>query len=174
MDGIKKQERKTEMNMIVAADRSWAIGKENKMLVSIPADLKWFRTVTEGKVVVMGRKTLESLPGGQPLHSRTNIVLTANQNYKATGAVLVHTPEELLEELKKYREEDIYCIGGESLYRMLLPRTETAYVTRIDFAFEADRYFPDLDALPEWKLVHESEEQTYFNLEYRFLRYERI
>ena len=109
------------MNIIVAADQNWAIGKDNKLLISIPADMKFFRTTTTGKVVVMGRKTLESFPGGQPLKKRTNIVLTRDKNYKVKDAIVVHSIEEVLEELKKYDSEDVYVIGGESIYSQMLP-----------------------------------------------------
>ena len=101
------------MNLIVAADANWGIGKENKLLVSIPADMKFFRTTTTGKVVVMGRKTLESFPGGLPLKNRVNIVITRDKNYKAKDAVIVHSIEEALEEVKKYQSEDVYVIGGD-------------------------------------------------------------
>ena len=96
------------MNIIVAVDKNWAIGKDNKLLVSIPSDMKFFRETTTGKVVVMGRKTLESFPGGQPLKKRTNIVLTSDRNYKVKDAIVVHTVEELLQTLKAYKQEDIY------------------------------------------------------------------
>ncbi len=162
------------MNIIVAADKNWAIGKNNSLLVKIPADMKMFRQETEGKVVVMGRKTLESFPGGAPLKNRTNIVLTANPDYQVKGAVVVHTMEELLEEIRKYPSEMVYCIGGESVYRQMLPYCDTAHVTKIDFAYEADSYFPDLDEMPEWKITAESDEHTYFNLVYEFVKYERI
>lgn len=161
------------MNLIVAADKSWAIGKDNKLLVSIPADMKFFRQTTTGKVVVMGRKTLESFPGGQPLKNRVNIVLTGNENYRVKDAVIVHTKDELMEELKKYDSGDVYVIGGASVYEMLLPECSVAHVTKIDHEYEADTYFPDLDKNPEWEITGESEEQTYFDLEYTFLRYER-
>ncbi|WP_148410859.1 dihydrofolate reductase [Murimonas intestini] len=161
------------MNLIVAADKNWAIGKDNKLLVSIPADMKFFRQTTTGKVVVMGRKTLESFPGGQPLKNRVNIVLTGNENYRVKDAVIVHTKDELMEELKKYDSGDVYVIGGASVYEMLLPECSVAHVTKIDHEYEADTYFPDLDKKPEWEITGESEEQTYFDLEYTFLRYER-
>ena len=109
------------MNIIVAVDKNWAIGKENKLLVSIPADMKFFRSTTTGKVVVMGRKTLESFPNGLPLKNRTNIVLTKDKNYKVKDAIIVHSIEEN----------------------------------------------------EEWKIAEESEEQTYFNLEYSFVKYVR-
>ena len=161
------------MNAIVAADKNWAIGYKNKLLVSIPADMKFFRQMTGGKVVVMGRKTLESFPNGLPLKNRTNIVLTGNPNYHVKDAVIVHTTEELLEELKKYDEEEIFVIGGESIYRMMLPYCSKVYVTKIDHAYQADTYFPNLDQLENWEMTEVSEEQTYFDLEYVFSTYER-
>ena len=157
------------MNIIVAVDKNWAIGKDNKLLVSIPADMKMFRQETTGKVVVMGRKTLESFPNGLPLKNRTNIVLTGNKDYNVKDAIIVHTVEELLEEIKKYPSEEVYCIGGDSVYKQLLPYCDTAHVTKIDFAYEADSYFPNLDEMPEWKVTAESDEQTYFDLDYRYV-----
>ena len=162
------------MNLIVAVDKNWAIGKDNKLLVSIPQDMKFFRETTMGKAVVMGRKTLESFPGGQPLKKRTNIVLTRDKNYKVKDAIVVHGVEELLEELKNYDEKEIYVIGGESIYRALLPYCKVAHVTKIDHAYEADTYFPNLDELEDWKVTGVSEEQTYFDLEYEFVRYEKV
>ena len=108
------------MNLIAAVDKNWAIGKNNELLVSIPNDMKMFRQMTTGKVVVMGRKTLESFPNGLPLKNRVNIVLTKNQNYQVKGAIIVHSVEEVLEELKKYDSEDVYVIGGEQIYRLML------------------------------------------------------
>ena len=162
------------MNLIVAVDKNWAIGKENKLLVSIPQDMKFFRETTMGKVVVMGRKTLESFPGGQPLKKRTNIVITRDKNYSIKDAIVVHSVEEALEELQKYNSEDIYVIGGESIYRQMLPHCDVAHVTKIDHAYEADTYFPNLDEKEEWLVTGISDEQTYFNLEYEFVRYERV
>lgn len=162
------------MNIIVAVDKNWAIGKDNKLLVSIPADMKMFRQETTGKVVVMGRKTLESFPNGMPLKNRTNIVLTGNKDYKVKDAIVVNTLEELLAEIKKYPSDQVYCIGGDSVYKQLLPYCDTAHVTKIDFAYQADSYFPNLDEMDDWKISAESDEQTYFNLEYSFIKYERV
>jgi len=161
------------MNIIVAVDKNWAIGKNNKLLVSIPADMKFFRSETTGKVVVMGRKTMESFPQGQPLPHRTNIVLSRDASYTKKGAIVVHSMEELAEELKKYDDELVYCIGGDSIYKQLLPLCNLCHVTKIDKAYEADSYFPNLDKMDDWVITGESDEQTYFDLEYRFLRYER-
>ncbi len=162
------------MNLIVAVDKNWAIGNDNKLLVSIPQDMKFFRETTMGKVVVMGRKTLESFPGGQPLKKRTNIVLTRDKNYQVKDAIVVNTVDELLQELKKYDEEEIYVIGGESIYRQMLPYCKVAHVTKINHAYEADTYFPNLDEKDEWVVTGVSDEQTYFDLEYEFVRYEKL
>lgn len=161
------------MNLIVAVDKNWAIGNKNQLLVRIPADQKFFRETTTGKVVVMGRKTLESFPNGLPLKNRTNIVLTKDKNYQVSDAIIVHDMDELHAELEKYPSEDIFVIGGESIYRQLLDECDVAHVTKIDFAYEADTYFPNLDELPEWKVTADSEEQTYFDLEYYFYKYEK-
>ena len=162
------------MNLIVAVDKNWAIGKDNRLLVSIPMDMKFFRETTTGKVVVMGRKTLETFPGGQPLKNRVNIVLTTDKNYKTKGIELVHSLEEMVEELKKYPSEDVYVIGGDTIYRQLLPYCDKAYITKIDHAYHADTYFPNLDNDPEWEMTQISDEQTYFDLEYVFTIYERV
>ena len=161
------------MNLIAAVDKNWAIGRNNKLLVSIPDDMKFFRETTTGKVVVMGRKTLESFPGKKPLKNRVNIVLTGDRSYQADGAVIVHDMEELHEELKKYPSEDIYVIGGESIYKQLLDECDVAHFTKIDFAYEADAWFPTLDEKEAWVVTADSEEQTYFDLEYHFYKYEK-
>lgn len=162
------------MNLIVAVDNNWAIGSKNRLLVRIPRDQKHFREETTGKVVVLGRKTLETFPQGQPLQNRTNIILSRDRNCQVKGAIVVHSVEELLEELKKYDSKDVYVIGGESVYRQLLPYCDTAHVTKIDHIYEADVHFPDLDKDPEWEITADSDEQTYFDIAYTFLKYERI
>lgn len=158
------------VNIIVSADANWGIGCKNQLLVRIPDDLRLFREMTEGKVVVMGRKTLESLPNGI-LANRINLVLTHDRHYEAGNAVVVHSLDELHEKLARYHTEDVFVIGGESVYRQLLDECSTAYVTKIDFAYGADAYAPNLDQLPDWELVSESEEQTYFDIIYYFRKY---
>lgn len=161
------------MNAIVAVDNNWAIGSKNNLLVRIPADHKNFRQETTGKVVVLGRKTLETFPQGMPLPNRINIILSTNPEYKVKDAVVVHSKEELDTELKKYPTEDVYIIGGESVYRMMLPACDVVHVTKIDHDYEADAYFPNLDKDDEWEITAESEEQTYFDLPYYFVKYEK-
>lgn len=162
------------MNIIAAVDNNWAIGYRNGLLVRIPRDQQMFRQMTEGKVVVAGRKTLETFPQKQPLENRVNIILSKDKKYAVKGAVVVHSIGELMEELKKYNDNDVYVAGGEEIYRQLLPCCDTAYITKIDYAYNADAFFPNLDDMPEWKLTEESEEQTYFDIAYYFLKYERI
>ena len=161
------------MNLIVNVDSNWAIGYRGKLLVSIPEDMKFFRSETTGKVVVLGRKTLDTFPGGQPLKNRTNIILSHNPDYKVKGAIVCHSVEEVLEELKKYNSEDVYIIGGDSIYKAFLPYCDVAHVTRTDHVYDADAWFPNLEEDPAWVLTGESEEKTYFDLEFRFCRYER-
>ena len=148
------------MNIIVAVDENWAIGYRGDLLVRIPADHKMFRNETIGKVVVLGRKTMDTFPGGLPLAGRTNIVLTRNPEYQVKDAIVVHSVEELLAELKNYDTKDVYVIGGDSVYSQLLPYCDTAHVTKIDRSYEADTYFPNLDASGEWEITAESDEQS--------------
>ncbi len=161
------------MNLIVAVDNNWAIGNKNELLIRIPNDQKHFREETTGKVVVLGRKTLATFPQGLPLPNRTNIILSRDENYKVKDAIVVHSMEDLLQELKKYPDEDIYVIGGESVYRQMLPYCNVAHVTKIDHSYAADVYFPNLDKENDWEITADSDEQTYFDIAYQFLQYER-
>ena len=161
------------MNLIVAVDKNWAIGYKNRLLTHLPGDLKYFKEKTTGKVVVVGQKTLESFPGGKPLLNRANIVLTDILGYDGKGAVVVNSLGELEKELEKCNTEDIFISGGESVYRQLLPLCDTAYITKIDHAYEADTWMPNLDESKEWELVDTSEEQTRSSTIYHFLTYKR-
>lgn len=161
------------MNIIAAVDNNWAIGNKNDLLIRIPNDHKHFREETTGKVVVLGRKTLETFPQGMPLKNRTNIILSTNSDYQVKDAVVVHSIDELLEELRKYNDDEVYILGGESIYRQMLPYCSVAHITKIDHVYEADAYFPNLDKDEEWEITADSEEQTYFDIAYQFLKYER-
>ena len=162
------------MQLIVGVDKNWGIGNKGKLLVSIPEDMKFFRETTTGHVVLMGKNTLNSFPNGLPLKNRVNIVMTSDLSFERNGAVAVHSLEEALEEVKKYDGDEIYVIGGSSVYEQLLPYCDEAYVTYIDYSYEADRHFPNLDEHKEWKLIAESEEKTYFDVEYYFRTYKKV
>ncbi|WP_066715284.1 dihydrofolate reductase [Clostridium sp. Marseille-P299] len=161
------------MNLIVAVDKNWAIGYQNKLLVSIPADMRFFRDETTGKVVILGKKTLETFPGGKPLKNRLNIIISRQKDLKVPDAIVVNSIEEALEAAKDYKSEDIYVIGGASIYNQMLPYCDVAHVTKIDYSYHADTYFPNLDEKEDWYLELESEEQTYYDLEYSFCKYVR-
>lgn len=161
------------MKLIAAVDSNWAIGNRGQQLVNIPQDQKMFRDMTLGKVIIMGRKTLESLPGGQPLYGRTNIVLTKDLQYRVKGAKLCHSVEEVMELLSGYPQDDIYVIGGQRVYEQFLPYCDEALVTWIDYEYAADTYFPNLDRASDWTMAEESDEQTYFNLCYTYRTYKR-
>ena len=113
------------MKFIAAVDKNWAIGNNGRLLVRISEDQKNFRNETMGHVVVLGRKTLEEFPGGRPLKGRTNIILSGNPEYTVDGAVVVHSLDELFVELKKYDSDDIYVIGGQTVYDALIPYCDT-------------------------------------------------
>lgn len=161
------------MNLIVAADRHWAIGKDGHALVTIPADQQMLMRETAGKVVVMGRKTLEGLPGGQPLGNRVNLILTHDENFKARGARACHSIEEAIEVLSAYDSEDVYIIGGLSIYEQFLPYADTVHVTRVDYTYDADTFFHNLEQDEDWELADEGDEQTYFDLCYTFQKFQR-
>ena len=146
------------MQLFVAVDQNWAIGNGNKLLVRIPEDQKYFRQMTMGHVVVLGRKTLAEFPGGLPLKGRTNIILSTDENYTVKGAVVVHSKEELFQELTKYQSDEIFIIGGESVYNMLYEYCDTAHVTKINYSYQADRHFPNLDREQNWVVTGDSEE----------------
>lgn len=162
------------MRILASVDNNWGIGKDGKLLVSIPEDMQLFRQETYGNVVIMGRKTLESLPNNSALIGRVNIVLTRNTSYKAKDVIVCHTVEQVLEKIKEYPDKNVYVIGGESIYEQFLPYCDEADITRIDYAYDADVHFPDLDHDNHWQVTARSEEKTYFDIIYEFVRYDRV
>lgn len=159
------------MKIIAAVDNCWGIGKAGKLLVNIPEDMQMFRNETMGKVVVMGRKTFESLPGGRPLENRVNIVLTSQAAYKPKDVKVCHSFDEAVQVLAQYASDDIYIIGGGNVYEQFLPYCESAYITQIQYKYDADTFFPNLDELEQWEKTQESDERTYYDLEYFFTKY---
>jgi dihydrofolate reductase len=119
------------MKAIVAVDLNWGIGYQGKLLQRIPEDMKFFKAATTGKVVIMGRETFESLPGKEPLKDRVNIVLSRNQLFNNENVIICRSLTELFVELKKRLWDDVFVIGGESIYIQLLPYCSEALLTRI-------------------------------------------
>ena len=157
------------MNVIVAVDRNWAIGKEGDQLIYIPADLKRFKALTMGHPVILGRKTLATFPGGRPLKGRRNLILSRNPDFVPEGGEVYPDLESLLAQAP----EDAFVIGGASVYRMLIDVCDTAYITKIDAEYPADCWFPNLDQDPAWEQVEESEPQEHEGISFRYVTYKR-
>ena len=158
------------MNAIVAVDANWAIGCQGDLLFSLPTDMRRFRTLTMGGTVILGRKTLDSFPGGKPLPKRRNIVITRNPDLTVEGAEIASGPEEAL--ALAQGDENIWVIGGGSVYTALLSRCVRVYLTKVDQAAEyADTFFPNLDKLPNWKVEKRAEPVEENGLTYRFIDY---
>lgn len=162
------------MKAIVAVDSNWAIGNKGKLLVSIPADQKDnFRAKTLDKTIIYGRKTLETFPQQIVLPKRRNIILSTKPDYTVRNAEVAHSKEEALKLVANENTDDVFIIGGATVYKDFLDVCDTAIVTFIDKEYEADAYFPNLDKDPEWELVDESEEQVYFDITYTYRTYVR-
>ena len=161
------------LSTIVAIANNNVIGKDNKLIWHLPEDLKRFKQITTGKNIIMGRKTFESLKEKSPLYGRKNIVLTTNKSYDAKGAVVCASVEEVLDAVKDYDDNDIYVIGGGEIYKEFLPYCDVAHITKIDYKYDADTYLENLDKNSEWHITANSEEKTYFDIVYEFVKYEK-
>lgn len=158
------------MNLIVNVDKNWGIGNNNKLLVNIPDDLKYFKEKTLNSVVVMGRKTLESLPNGKPLPERINIVLSKDVNFTRDDVIICRDYDELFVEIKKYGKE-VFVIGGASIYNGLMRFCEKAFVTKVDSSFEADTFINNIDELGYFKVEEESEIHEFEGTKYQYIEY---
>jgi dihydrofolate reductase len=177
------------MKAIVAVDKNWGIGREGDLLYKIPGDLAYFRKTTKGAIIIIGRKTLESFPGGKPLPYRINIVITRNEDYEADDCIVCHSPEEaaavaetldLNEAVAVAEAHDlegadagVYVSGGGEIYRLMMPWCDEILVTKIEADAQADTFFPDLDSDPEFELTWESERHEENGVGYRFTKYSR-
>ena len=160
------------MNAIVVVDRQWAIGCEGKLLFSLPTDMKRFRSLTIGGTVILGRKTLDTFPGGRPLPKRRNIVITRNVDFDREGCEIAGSPEAALELAAGTEDDKLWIIGGGSVYAALLSRCKRVYLTMVDAVAEgADTFFPNLDKLPGWKVEATSEPVEENGVTYRFVDY---
>jgi dihydrofolate reductase len=162
------------MNIIVAVDKNWAIGYQNKLLNSIPEDMKFFRETTTGNVVVMGRATFMTFPGPKALPNRVNIVLTKDESWSAPDVIAVHSIEELFELLKNYDSDSVYVIGGSIVYDLLLPYCDTAYVTKVHAQPVSDTFFPNLDTDPQWQLEEVLQSGEENGIAYEMCLYKRV
>lgn len=160
------------MNLIVAVSKNYGIGKDGNLLFSLPTDMKFFRETTKNSTVIMGRKTLDSFPGGKPLKNRVNIVLTGDENFSRDGAVVCRSKKEVLQKSAEY--DNVFVIGGEAIYNLFLRECDTAYVTKVESFAEADRFFPNLDENPSWQLTEQSEPICENGHTFTFCTYKKI
>ena len=161
------------MNLIAAADANWGIGKDGGLLVHLPGDLRYFKEKTSGKAVIMGRATLESLPGGKPLPNRTNIVLTSQTDFAKEGCIVVHDMDELAAVCADYAPEDMMVIGGEQIYMQLIRQCERLFITKIFEIYDADKHLMNVDKMRSFGLVWESDVQEENGVQYQFLEYRK-
>ena len=160
------------MNFIVAVDEQWNIGREGALLQPISEDLKFFKAKPMNKIVILGRKTLQTFPGAKPLKGRTNIILTRQEDFSAEEAIICHSYDQLFQKLHNYCSEDIFIIGGGEIYNKLIPYCELAYVTKIHKTYYADTSIMNLDQKPNWIII-KSEEKHHFkdDIYYSYLEY---
>lgn len=159
------------MKAIVAVDLNWGIGFKGKLLQRIPEDMEFFKQMTLGKVVIMGRETFESLPGKEPLKDRINIVLSKDKKFANENVTICRSTDELFLELKKYNDDNVFVIGGESVYTQLLPYCTEAYVTKIHNSYVADKFFCNLDKEERWETLSIGDLKTYKDIQFKFTKY---
>ncbi len=163
------------MQAILHCDRNWGIGKKNDLMFHLPLDMAYFRSTTLNKVVVMGSNTLLSFPEGKPLKKRTNIVLWPGGDVERAdrdGFILVESLDDLFKEIKKYKSEDVFIIGGAMMYRTMLPYCDKVLLTKVDADGGAEVFFENLDENPQWKLIEEGDRIIDNGYPIRFCTYE--
>lgn len=161
------------MKAIVAVDQNWGIGKSGQLLMHLPGDLKYFKEKTMGKTIIVGRKTLESFPGGRPLPGRKNIVLSENQEYDPQNCLVCNDLDSIFAQIANIDGEDIFVVGGACIYEMFLPYCDEIFITRIQESFEADKHFPNLDLMDDFEKTWMSQPIEEKGVQYHFEKYSR-
>ena len=162
------------MKMIVCVSENFGIGNKGGLLFSLPPDMKFFRETTLGKVVVMGRGTLDSFPGGKALKNRVNVVLTRDENFSREDVIVLHSKEDVLSYVAQFDSDDVYIIGGAQIYELFRDVCDEALVTKVLKTVECDAFFFDIDSDPCWKLDSCSEQLSYEGTEFSFCKYVRV
>lgn len=145
------------MNLLVCVDKNYGIGYNNRLLFSIPDDMKFFKEKTIGKIVVMGKNTFLSLPFQKPLANRTNIILSTEFETKDTNCIVCNNIPELFKQLENYDTNDVFIIGGEQIYKQLINYCHKAFVTKVSTTcHKSDSFFSNIDKMDNWKLVSTS------------------
>ena len=159
------------MIAIAAVDENFGIGYKGDLLVRIPEDMKRFRKLTTGNVVVYGRNTLAGFPNGKPLKDRVNIILSGDPNFHTEDVIVVRTKDALLKEIEKYDKDSVFLIGGGNLYRQLINNCDKIFLTKISGTYDADTYFPNIDNMDNWKITREEKTATFGKIDYQFVEY---
>ena len=159
------------MNAIAAVSLNWGIGKGGDLLFHIKEDMQRFRALTSGGTVIMGRKTLESMPGGNPLPKRRNIVITRNPGFSHGGVEVARSVQEALDLVSGDDGDKVWVIGGGEIYAAMLPHCRLCYLTRVYARPDCDVYFPDLDTRPEWQVLRSGPIVSDGALDYQFIEY---
>ncbi len=166
------------MILIFAVDGNWKIGLGGQMLVEIEEDLHRFKEITDGHIVIMGRKTMEALPGQNPLSNRINIIITRQKDFKKEDFIVVNSMEDLfplLKEINPNKEKKVFVTGGGTIARQLLLFCNKAYITKVFKDFKnTDTFIPNLDLDEDWEVVKESEVHRQGDIYYRYVDYERV
>jgi dihydrofolate reductase len=161
------------ISLLVAADKQNGIGKDNQLLCHLPADLRYFKTVTSGHHIAMGRKTYDSV--GRPLPNRTNIVITRNPDLQVEGCVMATSIEEAVRYAEEHNETELFIIGGGIIFEQSLHMADRVYLTQIHHTFESDTFFPALDTT--WKLTkderHAADEKNAYDYSFRVFEKDR-
>lgn len=159
------------MNYIVAVDKNWGIGKNNDLLFSLSGDMKYFKETTMGSTVIMGDRTLISLPKSQPLKGRDNVVMTLDETFNPEGVTICHSVEDLGKYLNEKKPEKAFVMGGATIYNLLYDYCEYAYITKVDAVGDADVFIKNLDTIDHWEMIEESEVMEEKGLKYTFCIY---
>lgn len=158
---------------ILHADNKWGIGKKNDLMFHLKKDMAFFRNTTKGHVVVMGENTLLSFPNSQPLKNRTNIVLSKDKNYE--GVINVHNFEDFLKIIKEeLKKDDVFVIGGASIYKQTLPYVDLVYLTKVDADGQAEVFFDNLDINPSFELISSTPYEDDNGYQISFTTYKNI
>lgn len=161
------------MDLIVAVDEKWGIGRDGGLLANVPGDMKFFKEKTTGNVVVMGRKTLESFPGKRGLPNRVNYVLTRNPEFEAERCTIVNSEEALWKALESHRSEEVFLVGGASMYNKYYDRCDTLYITKFQADLNADAHIVNIDKDDRFELVNESDVQESNGIKFTFCTYKK-
>lgn len=162
------------MNAIVSVDENWGIGNNGNLLIKLPQDLLYFKTKTTNTHIILGRKTLETFPHQEPLPNRTNIILTRDLEYKKDNCIICHSLNEVFNQIKDISEDEVYVVGGSSVYNQLFPFCEKFYITHLMKKFEnVDAYFPNISEMDDIRLCWKSGIITEKGIDYYFAKYER-